>query len=262
MKGLTRIVPLAYRFLRVGSWARTRAGERLFLVAFFAYKKWIEDPHAAFAMRHPEVFAGGHILDVGANVGYTACLFARQVSPPFRVYAFEPEQVNFARLRRVIAARHLGNVIVAVQTAIGDREGSVAFRPNPDHPGDHQVVEATDAGATDAGAINVPITTLDTYAATNRITPVKFVKIDVQGHELAVSRGMSDLVDRSPMLEVSFEYSGPSSNAVVDWYRARGFVLSIMRHDGGLTPLTDAALAAALQSRAYCDIFATRRGNL
>ena len=257
MKGLTRIVPLAYRFLRVGSWARTRAGERLFLAAFFAYKKWIEDPHAAFAVRHPEVFAGGHIFDVGANVGYTACLFARHVSPPFRVYAFEPEEVNFARLKRVIAARDLSDVIVAVQTAIGDREGSVAFRPNPDHPGDHQVVEAADADA-----IRVPITTLDAYAATNRIAPVKFVKIDVQGHELAVSRGMSDLVERSPMLEISFEYSGPASNAVVDWYRARGFGLSIMRRDGGLTPLTDVALAAVLQSREYCDIFATRRGNL
>jgi len=257
MKGLTRIVPLAYRFLRVGSWARTRAGERLFLAAFFAYKRWIEDPHAAFALRHPEVFAGGHIFDAGANVGYTACLFARQVSPRFRVYAFEPEELNFARLKRVIAARHLGDLIIAVQTAIGDREGTTAFRPNPDHPGDHQVVDAADAGA-----IRVPITTLDAYAATNHIGPVKFVKIDVQGHELAVSRGMSDLVERSPMLEISFEYSGPASNAVVDWYRARGFGLSIMRSDGGLAPLNDATLAVALQSRGYCDIFATRRGNV
>ena len=257
MKGLTRIVPLAYRFLRVGSWARTRVGERLFLAAFFAYKKWIEDPHAAFAARHPEAFAGGHVLDVGANVGYTACLFARQVSPSFRVYAFEPEEVNFGRLNRVIAARDLGAVIVAVQTAIGDREGTAAFRPNADHPGDHQVV-----GAAHEDAIRVPITTLDAYVATKHIAPVKFAKIDVQGHELAVSRGMSALVERSPMLEISFEYSGPASNAVVDWYRARGFGLSIMRRDGGLTPLTDAALAAALQSREYCDIFATRRGNV
>ena len=257
MKVLTRIVPLAYRVLRVESWARTRAGEGLFLAAFFAYKRWIEDPHAAFAVRHPEVFAGGHILDVGANVGYTACLFARQVSPPFRVHAFEPEELNFARLKRVIAARHLGTVIAAVQTAIGDREGTAAFRQNPDHPGDHQVVDTADECA-----IRVPITTLDVYAATNHIDPVKFVKIDVQGHELAVSRGMSDLVERSPMLEISFEYSGPASNAVVDWYRARRFRLSIMRRDGGLTPLTETTLAAALRSREYCDIFATRRGNV
>jgi hypothetical protein len=144
-----------------------------------------------------------------------------------------------------------------VQTAIGDREGTAAFRPNADHPGDHQVV-----GAAHEDAIRVPITTLDAYVATKHIAPVKFAKIDVQGHELAVSRGMSALVERSPMLEISFEYSGPASNAVVDWYRARGFGLSIMRRDGGLTPLTDAALAAALQSREYCDIFATRRGNV
>jgi FkbM family methyltransferase len=254
MKGLTRFVPFAYRFLRVGPLTRTRAGEKLFLAAFFAYKKWIEDPHAAFAKRHPEVFDGGHILDVGANVGYTACLFARLVSPPFKVYAFEPEEMNFARLKRVITSRHLGDAIVVEKTAIGDREGTVAFRTNPDHPGDHQVVETPHEGA-----VYVPITTLDTFVAANHIVPVKFVKIDVQGYELAVSRGMSDLAARSPDLEISFEYSGSASNAVVDWYRARGFRVSIMRHDGGLTPLTDAALSAALRSRGYCDLFATRR---
>jgi FkbM family methyltransferase len=254
MKGLTRVVPFAYRFLRVGSWARSRAGERLFLSAFFAYKKWIEDPHAAFAARHPEVFRGGHILDVGANVGYTASLFARYLSPPFKVYAFEPEELNFARLNRVIAKRHLGSTIVAVKTAIGDRDGTVAFRTNPDHPGDHQIDETAHEGA-----IDVPITTLDKFTAANHIAPVKFVKIDVQGHELAVTRGMSDLVERGPAIEISFEYSGLASSAVVDWYRARGFRLSIMRRDGELTPLTDAALSVAMRSRDYCDIFATRR---
>lgn len=253
-EGLNRLVPAAYRLLHVDAWTRTRAGERIFLAAFFAYKRWIEDPHAAFAKCHPDVFEGGHVLDVGANAGYTACVFARAISPGFRVYAFEPEERNFARLERVIASHELRGRVVAVRTAAGDDDGSVALRRNPAHPGDHHIVSAAAPGD-----VRVPIVRLDTYVEANSVAPVKFVKIDVQGQELAVSRGMSALVDRHRGLEVSFEYSGAESEEVVRWYDERGFAMHVMQHNGTLVPFTAATIADAMRARGYADVFATRR---
>lgn len=242
---MSALVVRAYRLLRVDAWARTRIGERLFLAAFFAYKRWLEDPHAAFARRHPEVFAGGHLFDVGANAGYTATVFARALSPGFRVFAFEPEAVNYARLERVIATRGLQDVVTPVRTAVGDVDGVAALQRNPHHPGDHRIA--------DEGEERVPIARLDTFAAGLR--PVKFVKIDVQGHELAVSRGMAGLIEDNPGLEVSCEYTG--SRELLRFYQERGFRLSVLRRDGKLLPLE--AAGAIVRRRGYCDLFATRR---
>lgn len=250
---LTRIVPAAYRLLQVEALTRTRVGERLFLAAFFAYKKWIEDPHAAFAARYPEAFRGGHVLDVGANVGYTACVFARAISAGFSVHAFEPEERNFERLKRVVARRRLLGRIVPVRAAVGDEDGIATLRLNPSHPGDHRIV-----GAPERGGAAVPILRIDRYVEAENLAPVKFVKIDVQGHELAVSRGMSRLIAREPELEVSFEYSDRESERVAEWYLARGFSLHLLSHDGGLTPFGKETVANALQKRTYVDVFATR----
>lgn len=234
----------AYRLLRVDAWSRTAAGERMFLAAFFAYKKWVEDPHAAFVRRHADVLAGGHVLDVGANVGYTATLFARTISPGFRVFAFEPEPLNFARLERVIERRNLQDAITAVQTAVGDEDGTATLWQNPDHPGDHQVKPG--------GTLTVPIIRLDTFAET--LEPIKFVKIDVQGHELAVSRGMSRLIERDPALEISFEHTG--DRELIEFYRARGFNLHLIDQRGALLPFANAD--EVIRARGYCDVFATR----
>lgn len=249
MFSLTRILPRAYRLLRIHQLASTRIGERLFLAAFFAYKKWFEDPHAAFAKRHPEVFSGGHVLDVGANVGYTASVFSRVLAPGFCVYAFEPDDVNFARLQRMKPSN-----VVAIQRAVGDVDGRALLLRNPDHPGDHRIVTAADEHAAE-----VEIVRLDTFAAANAVAPVKFVKIDVQGHELAVCRGMSRILDDNAALEISFEYSGAESDAVIAFFRERGFLLYLMRRNGTIAPLTGTVPEDAWMDRGYCDLFATRR---
>lgn len=246
----TRIVLRAYRLLRVDRIASTRLGERLFLAAFFAYKKWFEDPHAAFAKRHPEVFANGHVFDVGANAGYTASVFARFVSPGFRVYAFEPDEVNFARLQRVTQKSD----VVAIQSAAGDVDGRALLLRNPDHPGDHRIVATADEQAAEVGIVR-----LDTFAEANAVAPIKFVKIDVQGHELAVCRGMSRIIEENAALEVSFEYSGAESDAVIEFFRERGFRVYLMRRNGSIAPLTGTVLEDAWMDRGYCDLLATRR---
>ncbi len=253
MSVFARVVPAAYRILHLEALTRTRVGERIFLSLFFAYKKWIEDPHAAFARKHPDAFRGGHVLDVGANVGYTACVFALALDPAFRVHAFEPEDLNFARLEKVIETRNLQERVVAVHAAVGEEEGVASLRRNPAHPGDHRIVSV--AAPDD---VPVPIVRLDEYAARHGLAPVKYVKIDVQGHELAVCRGMSGLIERFPELEVSFEYSGAESLAVVQWFEEREFRLHVMRHDGSIVRFDTNGMTAALRERGYVDVFATR----
>src|SRR5207249_1406142 len=65
-------------------------------------KRFLEDPYAGLVANRPDLFRGGHILDVGANVGYDTVLFAKALSPGARVIALEPERENCRRLQGVV----------------------------------------------------------------------------------------------------------------------------------------------------------------
>ena len=160
--------------------------EWLFVRSYFAYKRFFEDPLARLARERPELFRGGNAIDAGANVGYTARVLAAVLQAPYRVYAFEPDALNFRRLTRYAH----DDRIVAMQSALGEREGTIELWHNERHPGDHRVA-AGDVARYAGTKASVPMTTVDAFARTLR-HPVRFIKIDVQGYEPAVLRGMRE----------------------------------------------------------------------
>jgi FkbM family methyltransferase len=177
---------------------RVPAFEWLFVRSYFVYKRLFEDVFARLVRERPELFRGGHVVDVGANAGYTARVFARAIEAPYRVYAFEPDEINFRRLTRF--ARN--DRIVPMQSAAGEREGTIELWHNDAHPGDHRV--AAGQVRQYAGVTNsVPITTIDTFARTLE-HPIRFIKIDVQGYEPAVLRGMRDTLRGDVVVALEF----------------------------------------------------------
>jgi FkbM family methyltransferase len=247
-----RLVPAAYRRLRLDRVGHSGPGADMFAGAYWLYKRWIEDPHAGLVRRHGELFLGGDIIDVGANIGYTTSLFARAVEPSGRVYSFEPEAHNFERLSKV-AQKHRS--VHAVRSAVGDHDGTCLLKVNPQHPGDHQVVDVEGG----ADTVAVPMVSLDSFVSSQAAgRHVAFIKIDVQGHEAAVCRGMEGLLAANPDVKVSFEYSGSSSDEVVEFFAERGFSMAVVRRNGSLVDLAGNSLADAMAHRGYCDILAQR----
>lgn len=259
---LTRLLPWLYAKLKVGRWLRNPLMERVYLALLFAYKRYAEDPFAELALRRPDLFQGGHIFDVGANAGYTASIFAAAADAGYRVHAFEPEPLNLHRLRRMIHAKRVDQRVVVVESAVGDRDGDVELFINDSHPGDHRVMPAP-AGPT----VRVPITSLDSYVAKNQIRPVRFIKIDVQGFELAVSRGMESVLRANPRLAVAFEYQEASARAwkytaadLVGFYADRGFDLFVLNRRGELIAASPEEIAREHERRGYIDMLAIREG--
>ena len=259
---LTRLMPALYRRMRLGRLLRYPLGERLFLFAYFLYKRFFEDPFAALTRNHPELFKGGDILDIGANVGYTAVVFAAACSPGRRVWAFEPEPVSLVRLKRVIAGRELHSVIEPVHAAVGDHVGQASLCINDEHPADHWIGNDRGIG-NDSHSITVPMTTIDAFIDDHHLTNVAFVKIDVQGYELFVSRGMERLLTMP--VSVAFEISADSqtrfgydSDELLDFYLARGYDLHLIAQNGTLKPAAAGDIEGILRRRGYADVLATR----
>jgi FkbM family methyltransferase len=260
---LTRLLPWLYAKLNVGRWIQNPTLERVYLPLFFAYKRFAEDPFAGLTSRRPDLFRGGHILDVGANVGYTAAIFANAADEASRVYAFEPEPLNLRRLHGVVRRKRLEHRITVVESAVGDTVGEVTLVVNDQHPGDHRVA----AGAAGPRSIRVPMTTLDTYVVQHGLSPVRFIKIDVQGLELAVSRGMEQVMERNRRLAVAFEYQEASAREwgydaadLMRFYASRGFDLFVLSQRGELLDASPETVARLHAQRGYVDMLAVREG--
>ncbi|MCC7475681.1 MAG: FkbM family methyltransferase [Pirellulales bacterium] len=139
-------------------------------------------------------------VDIGCHKGAYTYWMRRRVGPSGIVYAFEPHPCQIAYLRAAFSAMHYDNVEL-VPMALSDRCGSFSLHVPP---GRGRSQEATleerttdDRGPGDENnpplaprpsPLPVEVTTLDEFF-TGRDRGPDFLKIDVEGHELAVFRG-------------------------------------------------------------------------
>jgi FkbM family methyltransferase len=247
----------------------TSAGRRAFVASYFLYKRWLEDPFAALVRRRPSLFQGGHLLDVGANVGYTASVFAGAIDPGRQVHAFEPERDNFDLLAEVAVRRGLAGRVIPVRSAVGASDGSVELWVNRAHHGDHRVLTASLATALGRAAADsreqVPLVTIDSYVRTARLDRVALVKIDVQGYELEVCLGMAGLLAAIPAPAVALEYApgamralGFDPAALLEFLASRGYLAHRLGQDGTVRRVEVEALDQAAGQRGYVDVVFTR----
>jgi FkbM family methyltransferase len=126
--------------------------------------------------------AGGHCLDVGANVGAIALALADRVGPTGRVYAFEPGPFLFERLvRNVRRNPGLGNVLTPVNLGVSDRPGELFWNEDPTNRGN--------ASLYGPSGTRVRVIPLDDFFAAHPLPRLDFVKVDVEGMEYEVIRG-------------------------------------------------------------------------
>ena len=134
--------------------------------------------------------------DVGANVGYYSCI-AAGVNPAVSVYAFELDGLNVDRMRRNIELNGSKNIEI-VHAAVTDAPGEVVYiRPpeNNDMPCSTLTIAPQSFDRIGAREERVPAVTLDGFFLSRGAAP-DVVKIDVEGAEFHVLRGMTKLIER------------------------------------------------------------------
>lgn len=154
------------------------------------------------AFYRPLVPPGGLAFDIGAHVGNRTLAWRRLGA---RVLAVEPQP----DCQRVLAALFARDPAVTVlPLAVGEAEGEAQLLVSPHNPTVSTLSAdwARRVGATPGfrgthwrAGVRVPVTTLDALIAEHGRPD--FVKIDVEGLELAVLNGLS-----RPVAALSFEY--------------------------------------------------------
>ncbi len=141
---------------------------------------------------------GDRAIDLGANIGYFTLLLAKLVGPEGHVIAFEPDAENFALLEQNICANDFENVDLRRQ-AVADRSGTTLLYRSPVNPGDHRLV-----GGSRMDREEVEVVKLDDVAE-QEFGRLRWIKMDVQGAELAALRGMRRLIASCPDLTIVSE---------------------------------------------------------
>ncbi|MBL7045406.1 MAG: FkbM family methyltransferase [Parcubacteria group bacterium] len=142
---------------------------------------------------------GMTFVDVGANVGYFTLLAARLVGEGGSVYAFEPEDENFELLERNIKENGYQNVVLE-KKAVSDKRGELTFYIDPKNLCAHSLV-AKDGQK----EVRVEAVVFDEYF---KDLQIDVVKIDVEGAEPQVLKGMTETLKRKPTLIVEFYPEG------------------------------------------------------
>lgn len=137
-------------------------------------------------------------VDVGASTGiYTIFMLAYSRC----CLAFEPRASVALRLQQKLA--FAGDRLQIHSVALSDHSGDMLLRV-PRRDGGRATVEAANSlnDVADVDAVTVPVRSLDSFAAAD----VGFIKIDVEGHELAVLQGARVCLQSSqPRLLIEIE---------------------------------------------------------
>jgi FkbM family methyltransferase len=143
----------------------------------------------------------GTLIDVGANVGLVTLLLADKVQ---HALLFEPNPIAAARARENLELNGLRFEVHEI--ALSDATGTVAFE---DEGGVSSCNRTVVGFTTSAPTRTVPCIQLDRFLADRTLPyPVGAVKIDVEGHENSVLRGMMEWLRRHRPRVVMFEYLG------------------------------------------------------
>jgi FkbM family methyltransferase len=188
-----------------------------------------------------QVRPGDVVWDVGANVGLYTLPLSEAVGASGKVFAFEPTPTCFAALNERTQGR--AN-IQAVQTALGDRVGTAQLAVDSSETSTTNSLFV--AGATKT--LDVRITTGDSLVASAEVLAPDVLKVDVEGFEEEVLRGLTRQLARPRCRAVFCEVHFGILDARGERH-APSRIVELLREHGFRTRWLDPSHLSALRAR-------------
>ncbi|WP_414837760.1 FkbM family methyltransferase [Candidatus Nanosalina sp. VS9-1] len=135
-----------------------------------------------------KVEEGDKAVDIGAHIGSTTLILRKAVGEDGKVFAYEPNPVNFSMLEDTVSENELGNVDL-FESAVSDSGGTVELEHNDWNTGASSL----------RGADKVSeVFEVDVKEASEIIRShgeIDWLKIDIEGAEYGVIKGLQDFLD-------------------------------------------------------------------
>lgn len=156
------------------------------------------------------------VCDVGANLGEWSDMMLQTAAVrglDIRLFAFEPIPMTADRF----AARFEGRPQAPLlwRMALSDNDGKGEMAVFSETGGTNSLVFGDDEDP--PPTITVPLQTFDTWSAAQSVEAIDLMKIDAEGHDLAVLRGCTGMLRSGKLKVIQFEYNQR-------WITARAFL--------------------------------------
>lgn len=166
-------------------------------------------------------------IDVGANLGYYT-LLASKLMPNGVIYTFEMDKSNYTLLEKNLKLNKCNNVR-GYHAALSDSLGIVSYIGDSKHPNPMFSLSVDESKAKSEKVISVQAITIDNFLEDKKSIP-DVIKIDVEGAEMKVIRGMQNLLEKSNLklfveihpIQLILKFQS-SANAVISMLIDRGY---------------------------------------
>ncbi|HRH26105.1 MAG TPA: FkbM family methyltransferase [Candidatus Paceibacterota bacterium] len=164
-------------------------------------------------------------IDIGANIGKYTLMAASQYGYK-KILSIEANPVTFQILFKNIALNSLVQKVTAINIAAGETEGTVTIQADSHHLGGGNIVDYHVNDAVMDTRHVVPVFRIDTLLSKQNVptTEVDFIKIDVEGAEGEVLKGMTSTLKDMPIGSYIMIEMSRNEEAVSRVFTSNGFI--------------------------------------
>ncbi len=163
---------------------------------------------------------GDHVLDIGANIGHMTGLLAHRAGPGGSVDSFEPHPTVVSQLRAHVEAWRTDSRLAPIriqQLALSNSTGTVRFFEGEDQSNNCGLGSLV-GNLEGQTSFEVESCRLDEFLGDSR--RIGLAKMDVEGGELSVLQGASEILRRHQIRDLLFEdygtFPSPAARILLD----------------------------------------------
>ncbi len=171
------------------------------------------------------------VFDVGANVGDYS-LLVRQILPTATVFAFEPSRPVYQELERRLAAADATDKVRAFNLGFSDAEKTAVLHSYTANGQEASLLSSIDlrlptqvVDVRAASTEQIAVHTIDNFCEVQGIEQIHFLKLDVEGHEVAILQGARRMLAEDMISMIQFEF-GPANIYSRTYFYNFWFILS------------------------------------
>ncbi len=177
---------------------------------FKKYEIWNTDHPDLSTFPEPELFfihylvpPDSTIIDIGSNVGIYIYRY-KQTLQSCRIIGFEPIPLLYKRLKRLFPEVEIFDFAISDKTE--ERSFKIPYIDGQRYDTRGTLHQYTEEKETNSAKISVKTISLDEFVIQNKIENISFIKIDIEGHEIAALNGAEKTLKKfKPLLLIEIE---------------------------------------------------------
>ena len=136
------------------------------------------------------------VVDVGAGVGEETIIYSDLVGQSGKVYAIEAHPKTYSALTYLIESNSLRNVMIS-NLALSDKAGDVSIQDS-DNSLANSILQVAESST-----VAVQSETFDEFVERNHIQTIDLLKMNVEGAEQLIIKGMSQSIELVKRVAIS-----------------------------------------------------------